>query len=140
MKELIWYTYKNRIEKHYYHDGEQQLSFYKKVYIKTYKLSKKKDILVMFSFYIHCGTKMYCKKGSIPIWQKPYSRQFQMPYSTWKKLTYMDCNWSDKLQVTPFFICFPFKKIYLYTFKASLEEVIVMSSEKMKAKYIKGKV
>ena len=34
-------------------------------------------------------------------------------------------------------ITFRWKKLYSYTFKPSLEEVIVMHSENMKAKYMK---
>ena len=37
----------NRIEEYYHHDGEQ-LGFYKKVQIKTHRLSKKKHFLVTF--------------------------------------------------------------------------------------------
>ena len=37
----------NKIEKYYHHDGEQ-LGFYKKVQIKTHRLSKKKYSLVIF--------------------------------------------------------------------------------------------
>ena len=33
-------------------------------------------------------------------WQKPYSRRSQMPDSTWMKLTYINRNWTAKLQVT----------------------------------------
>ena len=46
---------------HYHHDEEQQLSFYKKLHIKTYRLSKKKDILEILSFYFLCRTKIYYK-------------------------------------------------------------------------------
>ena len=35
---------------------------FKKVHIKTCKLSKEKDILVALSFYFLPRTKMYCKK------------------------------------------------------------------------------
>ena len=35
------------MEKHYHHDGKQQLRFYKSVHIKTCRQSKKKDFLVM---------------------------------------------------------------------------------------------
>ena len=46
---------------HYHHDEEQQLSFYKKLHIKTYRLSKKKDILEILSFYFLCRTEIYYK-------------------------------------------------------------------------------
>ena len=50
-----------------YHDGEQQLSFFKKVHIKTCRLRKNILLLVMLSFYILHGTKMYYKKQRIPV-------------------------------------------------------------------------
>ena len=74
------------------------------------------------------------------IWQKSYSKQNQMSYLTWRKLTYMNRNWTGKLQVTVLFTYIFRKKLCPHTFKASLEEVIVMRSEKMKAKYMKGNV
>ena len=49
------------MEMHYHHDEEQQLSFLKKLHIKTYRLSKKKDILENLSFYFLCRTKIYYK-------------------------------------------------------------------------------
>ena len=67
LKKWIWYRYKNRTENHYPHDGVQQSSFFKNVHIKTYKLIKKKGILVMLSFYVLCRTKMYYKKRRISI-------------------------------------------------------------------------
>ena len=56
---------KNKLEKHYQHDEEQHLRFYKKVHIKTYRPSNKKNVLVMLSFYFLRRTKMYCKKRRI---------------------------------------------------------------------------
>ena len=41
LKVQIWYRLNNNIEKHYYHDGEQQLRFHKN--IQTYRSSKKKN-------------------------------------------------------------------------------------------------
>ena len=63
----IWYRFKNKIEKHYHHDEEQQLRFDKNLNIKTYRLSKKKDILVIFSFSFLCRTKTYYKERIFPI-------------------------------------------------------------------------
>ena len=67
LKMRIWYRYKNKIEKHYHYNVEQQLSFYKKVHIRRYRLSKKKDILIMLSFYFLRRVKMYCKNWRIRI-------------------------------------------------------------------------
>ena len=53
----------NRIEEYYHHDGEQ-LGFYKKVQIKTHRLSKKKHFLVTFilqetnNVFLFCFLKM----------------------------------------------------------------------------------
>ena len=52
-----------------HHDGEQ---LYQKVYIKTQ--SKKKEVLVIFI--------LQETKNSNFFWQKLYSRERQMPYST----------------------------------------------------------
>ena len=47
LKIGTWHSCQNRIEKYHY-DGEQ-LGFYKKVDIKTQRLSKKKDVFVIFA-------------------------------------------------------------------------------------------
>ena len=52
----------------------------------------------------------------------------------------MNCNWTGKLQVTLLSAYISRKKLCSQTFKASLEELIVMHSEKMKAKYMKEDV
>ena len=49
----------------------------------------------------------------------------------------MNRNCTGKIQVTLLFVYISWKKEYLHNIKASLEEVIAMRSEKMKAKYIK---
>ena len=46
-----------------------------------------------------------------------------MSYSTWRKLTQMNCNWTGKLEVN---------KLCSHTFKASSKEIIVICSEKIK--------
>ena len=61
----------NKIEKYYHHDGEQ-LGFYKKVQIKTYKKKKKKYSLVIFILQETNNVFLF-------FWK--------MPYSTWRKLT-----------------------------------------------------
>ena len=66
-----------------------------------------------------------------------------MPYPTWRKLIWVNRNWTGKLQVTPLKLLSAYiswKKLCLRTFKASWEEVIWMCYEKMKAKYIKEDV
>ena len=49
----------------------------------------------------------------------------------------MNRNWVGKLQVTLIFGYISWKKECLHSFKTSLEEVTMMCSEKMKAKYLK---
>ena len=49
----------------------------------------------------------------------------------------MNRNWTGKIQVTLLFVYISWKKELWHNFKASSEEVIVMRSEKMNAKYIK---
>ena len=72
-------------KKRYHHNGKQQLSFYEKVLIKTHKLSKKKNALVMRR------TKMYYKKQKslIGLFDKTCTSNVkcQMPYSTWRWFT-----------------------------------------------------
>ena len=67
LKVWIWYQYQNKIEKHYHHDQEKLLRFYKKVHIRTYRLSKKKGFLAKSSFYFLRRAKMYYEKGRIAI-------------------------------------------------------------------------
>ena len=69
MNVWIWYRRQTRIEN--YHD-EEQLRFYTKVCIKTQ--SNKKDILVIFT--------MQETKEFQFIWQKLYSREYPIAYST----------------------------------------------------------
>ena len=49
----------------------------------------------------------------------------------------MNRNCTRKIQVTLLFVYIPRKKECSHNFKTSLEEVIVMRSEKMNAKYVK---
>ena len=41
------YRCQNRIEKYYHHHDGEHLGFYKKISTKTFKLSKKNDVLVI---------------------------------------------------------------------------------------------
>ena len=127
LKVWIWYGC------HYHHGGEE-LGFCKKVHIETHRLSKKKDVLVVFVLEESKNSNL------LIYWQKPYSKQRQMSYSTWRKLTKMNRNWAGKLQVILLFGYITRKKLCSQTFKASSEEVIVMRSEKMKEKYMKEDV
>ena len=52
----------------------------------------------------------------------------------------MNRNWAGKLQVTLLSAYIFWKKLCSHSFKASLEEVTVMYSEKIKAKYMKKDV
>ena len=52
----------------------------------------------------------------------------------------MHRNWIDKLQVALLPAYISWKKLWSHTFKVSSEEVILMHSEKMKAKYKKDDV
>ena len=49
----------------------------------------------------------------------------------------MNRNWTGKIQVTLLLVYIFWKKESSHSFKASLEEVIVIRSDKMKEKYIK---
>ena len=66
-----------KIENYYHHDGKQ-LGFYKK---RTYQNTEPKE---------ECSCDLYIARNEefhFIIWQKLYSREHQMPYSTWRKLT-----------------------------------------------------
>ena len=52
----------------------------------------------------------------------------------------MNRTWTGKLQVTLLSAYISWNKLCLHSFKASLEEVLVIPSEKMKAKYMKEDV
>ena len=69
-----------------------------------------------------------------------YTRLYKQSYSRWRKLTQMNRHWTGKLQVTLLFSYIFWEKLCSHTFKASSKEVMVMTSEKMKAKYIKEDV
>ena len=51
-----------------------------------------------------------------------------------------ESNWTGKLQVTPLLAYISWKKLCSRTLKVSSEKVILMSSEKMKAKCMKEDV
>ena len=110
--------------------------FIKKVHINTQ--SKKKDVLVIFILLLY-NPLYYCKKRRTPIYLiktvlKRNLKRTLFHNSTWRKLTWMNRNWTGKLQVTLLSTFMSRKKLCSQTFKANSEEVILMYSEKMKAK------
>ena len=88
LKVGIWYRCQNR--KSFHHD-EEQLLFYKKVHIKTQ--SNEKDVLVIFVLLQETNFNLFDKKCT-------RENVKCHPYSTWKKLTWMNRNWTGRLQVT----------------------------------------
>ena len=62
--------------------------------------SKKKDVLV--TDIANKGKETVLKRTSnVKLYsRKLYSRERQMPYSAWRKLTWMNRNWIGKLQIT----------------------------------------
>ena len=116
--------------------------FFFKVHIK--RQSKKKDVLVIFILLLY-NPLYYCKKRRTPICLiktvlKRNLKRTLFHNSTWRKLTWMNRNWTGKLQVTLLSTYISRKKLCSQTFKASSEEVILMYSEKMKAKCMKKDV
>ena len=141
-----------KIENYNHHD-EEQLLFLKKVYFYFFKkkitckiktLSKKNDALVIFILLLY--NPLYdCKKRrtAISLIKTVLKRNLKRTLfhnSTWRKLTWMNRNWTGKLQVTLLSTYISRKKLCSQTFKASSEEVILMYSEKMKAKCMKKDV
>ena len=90
MKVWIWYRHQNRIENYYHHD-EEQLGFYKKVHTKTQSMSKKEDVLVILYREKRMSFNLFDKNCT-------HKKTFQ-PSSTWRKLTWRNCDWTGKLQV-----------------------------------------
>ena len=74
-ESLTWYRCQNRIEKYYHHDGEQLTFLSKSATYQSTQAEKRR-------MFLH----LYCKKYQFT-WQKLYSRENQMPHSTWLKLT-----------------------------------------------------
>ena len=77
---------KELIKKYYQHDGEQQFSSYKKVHVKTYRLSKKENILVVGVLFSAFCVEQKCiarnENFTFFFWQYPYPSQRQIPNST----------------------------------------------------------
>ena len=99
--------------------------FWKKVHIKTQK--KKKDVLAIFILLLN-NPLYYCKKRRTPIYLiktvlKRNLKRTLFHNSTWRKLTWMNRNWTGKLQVTIFSTYIFRKKLCSQTLKASSEEV-----------------
>ena len=113
-----------QIRKLYHHDGEQ-LGFYKKVHIKT-KI-KKKAVPVMFILQETKNFNLFDKNCI----QENVKCHIQHEES-WRRWIVI-----EQVQVTLISAYISWKKLCPHTFKASLEEVIVMYSEKVKTKYMK---
>ena len=69
-----------------------------------------------------------------------YTRLYKQSHSRWRKLTQRNSHWTGKLQLTLLFSYTFWEKLCSHTFKASLKEVMVIPSDKMKAKYMKEDV
>ena len=87
----------------------------------------------------------YCKKRRSPIYLiktalKRNLKRTLFHNSTWRKLTWLNRNWTSKLQVTLLSTYISRKKLCSQTFKASSEKVILMYSQKMKSKCMKKDV
>ena len=92
----MWIRYRcqSRIGNYYQHDGEQ-FGFYKK---STYENTEQKEACSCnFTLQVN-ETKN--KKQSILIGLTKNHTQRQMPYSAWRKLTWINRNWTGKLQIT----------------------------------------
>ena len=74
-----------KIENYNHHDGEQLL-FFKKVHIKTQ--CKKKDVLVIFILL------QEMKNSNL------FDKNVRCHNSTWRKLTWMNRNWTGKLKLS----------------------------------------
>ena len=98
-----------------------------------------KNVLVIFILLLY-NPLYYCKKRRTPIYLiktvlKRKLKRTLFHNSTWRKLTWMNLNWTGELQVTLVFSVYISRKtLSSQTFKASSEEVIVRYSEKIKAK------
>ena len=124
----IWYRCQNRIGKHYHHNGEQ-LGCYKKVHAKTHRLSKKKDVIVILVLEKTKNSNLFEKnrtQDNVKCHIKHEERWLR-----WIVIELVNYKWHY------FSFIFPERK---YTLKISSEKVIVMPSEKMKAKYTKEDV
>ena len=128
LKAWIWYRCQKRKLFHY---DEKQLGFYKKVHIKTQ--GKKKDVLVIFILLQKNKNSSSFDKNCTQENVKCHIQHEEC----WLRWIIIE---QVKLQVTLLFAYISWKKLFSHTFKASLEEVIVMHSEKMKAKYMKDDV
>ena len=103
-----------------------------------------KNVLVIFILLLY-NPLYYCKKRRTPIYLiktvlKRNLKRTLFHNSTWRKLTWINRNWTGKLQGILLSAYISRRKLYSQTFKASSEEVIVMYSEKMKAKCMKEDV
>ena len=118
-----------KIENYNQHDGEQ-LRFLKKVClilkkVHTRKQSKKKNVIVILILLLH-NPLHYCKKRRIPIYLiktvlKRNLKGTLFYNSTWRKLTWMNCNYTGKLQAALFSTYNFRKKLCFQVFFATLQ-------------------
>ena len=123
-----------KIENYNHHDGEQLL-FYQKVLIKT-------ELKEEYSLY-YCIILLKERRTPIYLIKTVAKRNLNRTLnanSAWRKLTWMNRDWTGKLQVTLISTYISRKKFCSQTFKASSEELIVMYSEKIEAKCMKEDV
>ena len=80
-----------------------------------------------------------CKKRRIPIYliKTVFKRSFKRKLNAIIQHEESSLGWTGKLQITLPSGCISRKKLCSQTFKPSSEEVTVMYSEKIKAKYMK---
>ena len=78
LKVWVLYRCQNRLEKYYYHDGEQ-LTFCQKVHIKTQRLRKEECFC---NLCIAINSNLFDKNRT-----QDNQKERQMPHLTWRKLT-----------------------------------------------------
>ena len=92
--------------------------------------------ILRFTFEIPGNSNLFDKNCT----QNKPQENVKCHNSTWRKLTWMNRNWTGKLQVILLSAYISRKNLCSQTFKASSEEVIVMYSEKMKVNCMKEDV
>ena len=92
--------------------------FFKKI---TSKHRVKRKMCLQLYYWKKRRTPIYITKTKLGT----SKAERQMPYSTWRKLTSMNCNWTAKLQVTLLSDYTSWKKLCWLTFKASSGKVVV---------------
>ena len=114
-------------------------------FIIPYIIARNEELQFIWQWLLLYNPLYYCKKRRTPIYLiktvlKRNLKRTLFHNSTWRKLTWMNRKWAGKLQVTLLSTYIFGKKLCSQTFKTSSEEVILMYSEKMKAKCMKKDV